>query len=399
MTDISFNYKSIVNTCVMTNIIKRILLVILLTSLAFSFTIKSPIKAAPIYGNNSVDALLEKIPIEERKECPCIRNYIIFNKARAIAIENDTTIGRAYRIDSDLYLSPEMIGDALACKCAKALVDKYIIGQTKVGPGLQLSKKGSRVSQALEVYGKVGKRCKTLLKFDSNFTGNLDYKNASILLRNLAAEMGGDTVVGRYKKKKWTRGRILRCKPANVDHKLKIFSKYVYDSRTGLTWQRCSRGLKSVSNKCKGRVRRSTHSSARNYCYSLPSVRRKKWRLPEIDELATIVRRNRSKIAQTSSYYFPDTLRGVYWTDTPYSDPAAFMGVDFETGRKIAYDKTKNGYTRCAIRLSPDRFPRKYKKLKKKKRDRNRDRDKDENKNQDNDNDNENKDDDKDNVN
>ena len=61
----------------------------------------------------------------------------------------------------------------------------------------------------------------------------------------------------------------------------------VKDNATGLIWQKCSRGQGATD--CSGTATTATWSDAITYCSGLSLVAGKTWRLPQVNELKTIV--------------------------------------------------------------------------------------------------------------
>jgi uncharacterized lipoprotein YddW (UPF0748 family) len=61
----------------------------------------------------------------------------------------------------------------------------------------------------------------------------------------------------------------------------------------------------------------------------------KKWRLPNIKELSTIVEHDHGSIEPAIDMaLFPATPLAYFWTSTPYvSDPSQMWQVDFSTGQ------------------------------------------------------------------
>ena len=182
------------------------------------------------------------------------------------------------------------------------------------------------------------------------------------MLRNLAAQINADAVViSSYERNKGVSGKILQCDPEKIkeitfaDLKLKRFEDYIFDPKTGLSWQRCSQGQSPVGVSCQGRVQESFFSTAKKHCSSLSPISNRQWRLPEIDELSTLVSARKRGRAWIDPDFFPATPPEVYWSNTPYWNKAAVMGLDFESGKQIAYDKNKEGHVRCVIDLIPDK--------------------------------------------
>lgn len=83
----------------------------------------------------------------------------------------------------------------------------------------------------------------------------------------------------------------------------------VYDSETGLTWARCSVGMRWVEGKgCVGVARLSTWGQASG------AVWPDGWRLPSPEELETLVARN-CRNPSIDERMFPRTVAEWYWTN------------------------------------------------------------------------------------
>lgn len=85
----------------------------------------------------------------------------------------------------------------------------------------------------------------------------------------------------------------------------------VTDQSTNLTWQKCSVGQKN-DRKCSFPARVYDWEDAINACESL-TLANKKWRLPSISELQTLVIKIDRKNPYIDSTFFPNTQPN-YWT-------------------------------------------------------------------------------------
>lgn len=120
--------------------------------------------------------------------------------------------------------------------------------------------------------------------------------------------------------------------PAKADTSSKINSRYVikggevYDTRTNLTWQRCSVGLHWTERSgCKGAAKKEfTFDEAQHQAT-------KNWRIPNKDELASLVVEKR-KCPQIDLDAFPDMIEGQwYWTSQPLTSKLGW-DVHFDEG-------------------------------------------------------------------
>jgi len=71
------------------------------------------------------------------------------------------------------------------------------------------------------------------------------------------------------------------------------------------------------------------------------------WRLPNIEELKTIVVSTKSTV-MIDPIAFPDTKPSLYWSSTTFeSNPHNAMIVDFSNGESYSEEKGFNNYVRC----------------------------------------------------
>ena len=107
----------------------------------------------------------------------------------------------------------------------------------------------------------------------------------------------------------------------------------VYDTKTDLTWQRCSIGQRWVDGTgCVGEVKKFTYDDAQRQGDAT-------WRVPTKDELATLIdygRAGRKQRPAIDELAFPNTLAWGYWTSTPYDATGGWL-VHFDNGNSF-YD-------------------------------------------------------------
>ena len=101
----------------------------------------------------------------------------------------------------------------------------------------------------------------------------------------------------------------------------------VTDSKTGLTWQRCSAGQSFAAGTCSGTANTYTHEEALAYAKTQTG-----WRLPSVKELSSLV--DSSLIGPAiSATVFPATPTYSAWASSPYaSDAASAWVVNFADG-------------------------------------------------------------------
>jgi hypothetical protein len=93
----------------------------------------------------------------------------------------------------------------------------------------------------------------------------------------------------------------------------------VTDQTTGLMWMQCPAG-QSGSDCSTGSATNYTYREARDYCDNLNFASHDDWRLPEINELASIVDYTKFNPA-TNETAFPATTSDEFWS-SPVGDPS-----------------------------------------------------------------------------
>jgi hypothetical protein len=125
---------------------------------------------------------------------------------------------------------------------------------------------------------------------------------------------------------------ILISLPAKADTTSKINSRYVinggevYDTKTNLTWQRCSVGLHWTERSgCKGAAKKEFTFDEAQYRAT------KIWRIPDKEELESLIVEKR-KGAKIDLDAFPDMKEGMeYWTCQPLTLKLGWS-VNFDDG-------------------------------------------------------------------
>lgn len=121
----------------------------------------------------------------------------------------------------------------------------------------------------------------------------------------------------------------------------------VTDQKSGLVWQKCSMGLNNDA-LCSGTATMANWVNALSYCENLSLGGRTDWRLPNVNELKSIVNETSYNPAIDSSV-FPGTVVGFYWSSSAYvNSPDSAWYVSFGVGYSNYIFRTNNsGYVRC----------------------------------------------------
>lgn len=106
----------------------------------------------------------------------------------------------------------------------------------------------------------------------------------------------------------------------------------VFDRETGRVWERSpgnTDGDRDVDDNDK-----VTWFTALSHCYQLEVGGRKGWRLPTIEELASLVDASQANPALPAGQPFSDVQSSLYWSATTNAVDTSFAwGVDFLGGR------------------------------------------------------------------
>ena len=122
----------------------------------------------------------------------------------------------------------------------------------------------------------------------------------------------------------------------------------VTHNSTGLMWMRCSLGQTWDGSTCTGAASTFTWQNALGAAQSHNFAGHSDWRLPNKNELASLVEQ-RCVSPAINSKIFPSTpTGGSFWSSSPhagYSDDA--WGVDFGGG--YVYNDSKYGYDQVRL--------------------------------------------------
>ncbi len=121
--------------------------------------------------------------------------------------------------------------------------------------------------------------------------------------------------------------------PTDSDYDISALT--VFDKTTKLTWQRIFD------------TTRLDWNTAWNYCRTLDINGQTNWRLPEFQELQSLISYGISQPA-INGVAFPATPSSNFWTSTTSSYfPDAAIRVSFFTGIVLDTDKENENYVRC----------------------------------------------------
>ena len=110
----------------------------------------------------------------------------------------------------------------------------------------------------------------------------------------------------------------------------------VLDRETGLVWQRDTIDTMSP------------WYNAQEYCYGINIGGRKGWRLPTIEELATLVDPTETIPSLPDGHLFTNTKSSHYWSSTTEEEyHGSAWYVHFQSSNTNCTDKYNDFYVRC----------------------------------------------------
>ncbi len=124
----------------------------------------------------------------------------------------------------------------------------------------------------------------------------------------------------------------------------------ITDSATGLIWQKCSVGLGTTLGICStGNISQLDWFTAISYCEGLNLGGRIDWRLPNINELGSIIDYSISSGPVIDSSAFPNTRRYLYWSSSTYSSTfgTRVWYINFDTGWSNVDYASSTIHVRC----------------------------------------------------
>jgi len=113
-------------------------------------------------------------------------------------------------------------------------------------------------------------------------------------------------------------------------------NEIVFDTYTNLTWEDGNNTTINTYNWI----------DAVDYCKNLDFANSTNWRVPNINELETIIDDKRANPAV--QFPFINTANNIYWSSTTYeSSTDSAWSIDFSTGGSTYSNKTSTRYVRC----------------------------------------------------
>jgi len=121
------------------------------------------------------------------------------------------------------------------------------------------------------------------------------------------------------------------------------------DSATGLIWQKCSAGQGTTLGNCStGTIVAYNWLNAIAYCEDLNLGGRTDWRLPNVNELRSLVDFTKISPPTIDSTIFPNFQSSYYWSSSTYGQSTSSAWyIFFYSGAISYYVKTNNYYVIC----------------------------------------------------
>ncbi len=140
--------------------------------------------------------------------------------------------------------------------------------------------------------------------------------------------------------------RILSVAAFAQPFTVSIDGSEVTDQKTGLIWRRCIEGMNWNGTTCAGVVGTFTHEAALRQAAAKVDNASLTWRLPNVNELASIVDRSRINPAINPAA-FPATPPNWFWSASPYlGNPIFSWVVSFFNGSVYVSNRSHSGHVR-----------------------------------------------------
>jgi hypothetical protein len=125
----------------------------------------------------------------------------------------------------------------------------------------------------------------------------------------------------------------------------------VKDSGTGLLWQKCSAGQGTTLGNCStGTAVTNNWTNALIYCEGLTLGGRNDWRIPNINEIRSLLDLSKSSGTFIDIIYFPNTQPFGYWSSSTFNQNtvnAYYIYFDAVSGGLFHGPKSNNLFMRC----------------------------------------------------
>ncbi|HEX2542444.1 MAG TPA: DUF1566 domain-containing protein [Caldimonas sp.] len=108
----------------------------------------------------------------------------------------------------------------------------------------------------------------------------------------------------------------------------------VRDSAAGLTWRRCSEGMRWDGKACSGKLLKYSYAGAKEKATRTARDEGKAWRIPTREELVALVDMKQKKKPRIDTQAFPQTPGALYWASrTGSTDNLNVWLVNFSNGK------------------------------------------------------------------
>lgn len=108
----------------------------------------------------------------------------------------------------------------------------------------------------------------------------------------------------------------------------------IIDYNNRLMWMRCSVGQNWTGNECNGEASATLWRDAVNFASTVNYENHSDWRLPNKNELNSIVE-TACAFPAINTYIFPQTANRAYWTSSPYDNEAKHIWAIYFTDGTI----------------------------------------------------------------
>lgn len=108
----------------------------------------------------------------------------------------------------------------------------------------------------------------------------------------------------------------------------------IIDNNSRLMWMRCSVGQNWSGNECDGVASRTLWRDAVNFASTINYENHSDWRLPNKNELNSIVE-TACAFPAINTQIFPQTVSSAYWTSSPYDNETKHIWVIYFTDGTI----------------------------------------------------------------